>query len=200
MRTPEDYSGQTYAHLTLLSYSGKKDNNRHRLWTCQCDCGKTIDLPPCSVKSGKYTSCGCKSKKKYKDAQAGMYENFTNTYNDGDLTFEDYQYLTQQNCYLCGKWNPNRRISRRGFDIVGHGLDRIDSTKPHDRDNVQPCCWPCNNKRSNTPLPEFLEWIESIYNNRIKINNCRSLDAPAIPAIPEERSSCGAVCSVVRIF
>lgn len=40
-----------------------------------------------------------------------------------------------QSCVHCG---------RTGWDIIG--CNRLDNSKPHTKDNVEPCCYPCNIK------------------------------------------------------
>jgi hypothetical protein len=58
-----DITGQRFGMLQVLGrnelsteiHGGRK----RRLWKCQCDCGKTIDLARESIESGKQQSCGC---------------------------------------------------------------------------------------------------------------------------------------------
>lgn len=53
----ESLSGNTYGHLVVLGYSGRKRNTH--MWSCKCRCGKIITVTQTSIKSGKKTSCGC---------------------------------------------------------------------------------------------------------------------------------------------
>ena len=51
----------------------------------------------------------------------------------GNLTIEQVEELIQQPCVHCG-------VS--GWQVIG--LNRLDNSKPHSIDNVEPCCFPCN--------------------------------------------------------
>lgn len=57
-----------------------------------------------------------------------------NLYNDLDLEFT--KKLMLQPCIYCGS-------------TENIGLDRIDNTKGHTKDNVVPCCYVCNTTRNN---------------------------------------------------
>ena len=172
-----DHTGKKYHKLTAIKFTDSKRKPWGRLiryWLFECECGNIKELECAKVAFGDIKNCGCENAKLLTGREHGqehMAKQIWYSYNDGDLTFEDFQYLAKQPCYLCGNWNPSSRKHKTYPDISYqyHGLDRIDNSRPHDRDNVQPCCWPCNERRSNMPLPEFLEWIESIYNNRIKM-------------------------------
>lgn len=48
-------------------------------------------------------------------------------------------------CHYCGESNWHKL-----------GCDRIDNSKPHTMDNVVPCCYECNCKRSSKSYEEFL--------------------------------------------
>lgn len=54
----------------------------------------------------------------------------------GDLTASwILENILSQPCAHCGK---------TGWDIIG--CNRLDNTKPHTMDNVEPCCLECNKK------------------------------------------------------
>ena len=54
----------------------------------------------------------------------------------GDLT-RDWiiEHILSQPCAHCGK---------RGWDVIG--CNRLDDSKPHTKDNVEPCCKECNDR------------------------------------------------------
>lgn len=52
-------------------------------------------------------------------------------------------------CYLCGN--------------VSHGIDRVDSSKNYEIDNVAPCCSVCNYMKKNQKLDDFLNHVLKIY-------------------------------------
>lgn len=54
----------------------------------------------------------------------------------GDLTPEwIIEHIFSQPCAHCGK---------TGWNVIG--CNRLDVSKPHTMDNVEPCCWECNNE------------------------------------------------------
>ena len=53
-----DLTGQQFGRLTVLECIGSAKDH-HRLWLCQCKCGKTTVVPSNSLKKGSTRSCGC---------------------------------------------------------------------------------------------------------------------------------------------
>ena len=39
---------------------------------------------------------------------------------------------------------PCAHCGKEGWDVIG--CNRLDNSKPHTEDNVEPCCWECNQK------------------------------------------------------
>lgn len=94
-------------------------------------------------------------------------------YNDGDLTLEEFYYLSQLPCFYCGAMTSNifnkAKIDKKASqnakdsgDFIYNGLDRIDPQLNHIHDNVVPCCKYCNFAKSNLSLIKFNEWIGRI--------------------------------------
>lgn len=55
------------------------------------------------------------------------------------------------NCNLTAKWmveniltKPCAHCGKEGWDVIG--CNRLDNSKPHTKDNVEPCCKKCNLK------------------------------------------------------
>jgi len=66
---------------------------------------------------------------------------------DMTITFEEYEKLGKEVCYLCG--TPPK-------EGLLYGLDRVDNDKGYIPDNVQPCCFTCNGMKSKRTLQDFL--------------------------------------------
>lgn len=49
--------------------------------------------------------------------------------------------------------------------MVYNGLDRIDSFKTHDLDNVRTCCSTCNYAKLQMTTVEFTQWLTEISAN-----------------------------------
>lgn len=111
-----------------------------------------------------------------------------NTYSNKDrrlgregLDFESFLELSQQPCGYCGR-EPFRIFNvglmpqssyksenqRKDGYFIYNGLDRLDNTKGHSRDNVVPCCKDCNLAKRSLSESEFLKLVELIYHNRIR--------------------------------
>jgi catalase (peroxidase I) len=111
-------------------------------------------------------SCGCL--KSTRTAQESLIHSvFTDSYNDATLTENQFITLASLPCHWCQAPPSNTRYHRnnKSVSFTYNGLDRIDNTKGHDFDNVRPCCWDCNNFRSNRTVQRFEEKIIRIYLN-----------------------------------
>jgi hypothetical protein len=53
-----DRTGERFGRLTVLARAGR-NNLKKVLWRCQCECGKTVNVPSGSLVTGNTTSCGC---------------------------------------------------------------------------------------------------------------------------------------------
>lgn len=52
-----DLTGQRFGRLTVTGRAGTR--NKRRLWSCKCDCGKSVSVVASSLKTGNTKSCGC---------------------------------------------------------------------------------------------------------------------------------------------
>jgi hypothetical protein len=67
----------------------------------------------------------------------------------GDLTAQWlYDNIIFKPCTHCGK---------TGWDVVG--CNRLDNSKPHTKDNVEPCCYECNSNLEGVFIREKLGWV-----------------------------------------
>lgn len=83
--------------------------------------------------------------KEYSNTPMGRALNLVNAYNHMDVE--------RRGCKgnLTAKWvveniftKPCAHCGKEGWQIIG--CNRLDNSKPHTKDNVEPCCWECNNK------------------------------------------------------
>lgn len=54
----KNIKGKRFGFLTAENYRGVI--NKHSIWSCKCDCGKTVDVDITALMSGNTKSCGCK--------------------------------------------------------------------------------------------------------------------------------------------
>lgn len=64
----EDLTNQRFGKLVAIQRSDNK--GKYVMWTCKCDCGRTVDVRGYSLKNGNTRSCGClKSKSIVADSE-----------------------------------------------------------------------------------------------------------------------------------
>lgn len=179
--------GQRFGKLTVVAWSHatkyRGKNKEH--WLCRCDCGNEKVVLEFSLKYNHTKSCGCnkieggrKAAKKLlaPDPRLVSARNIFNHYKDGNLTFEQFLRLSQKLCHYCqsdlsnsynrysGKRSKNTTLENIDAGIFRYnGLDRIDNTRPHDLDNVVPCCKICNSAKNIMTLEEFKNWSLRVY-------------------------------------
>lgn len=183
MSKPIDLTGQRFGKLIVLRECYRKKNV---YWLCACDCGNQTTVMGVSLRNGHTTSCSCarfdgalKTAKKMlsKDPKLTSARHVYGGYKDGNLTFENFLYLTQKPCYYCGTGPENSNVYNKynrkkkttvltniaDGDFHYNGLDRVDNNKPHHVDNVVPCCKWCNSAKMNRSSSEFEEWIAKAF-------------------------------------
>lgn len=153
---------------------------------CKCDCGVVKRIAVDNLRSGFTTSCGCFRKensskigtkfgktgglkrRKYSTIESSARDLFQKYLkrSPGNLTFDSFYELTQQNCTHCGA-KPNQKYLVKNVtddlgDYIYNGLDRINNSKGYDLDNVIPCCGTCNFMRHTLSLDEFYKHIKQI--------------------------------------
>lgn len=78
-----------------------------------------------------------------------------------DLTEEQYDEISAQSCYLCGKMSNK---------IHQNGLDRVDNNKGYTYKNVQGCCSNCNYMKGSLQLVDFILKLYLIFNKNRKVD------------------------------
>lgn len=69
------------------------------------------------------------------------------------IVLGDYIRVTDQD-------KPENKI-----DFIYNGLDRVDNTKSHTKENCVPCCKYCNYAKRNLTIEEFFTLLENIKRN-----------------------------------
>lgn len=189
----ENLMGQKFYRLTVVEeMSSKNQKSKIPQWKCLCDCGNyTVVDSGYKLKKGNTKSCGClrseisskhlsklgSSRRIYEPIIARARTVFKAKYNDGDLTFEQFYQLSQQNCFYCNKEPSNikQTTSTDRCDefnkskYIYNGVDRVNNDLPHNTDNCVPCCKECNMSKRNMTLEDFYNMITNIAKNKNKI-------------------------------
>lgn len=193
----KDHLNKRFGRLIINRIIGIDKYGNKRV-NCLCDCGNEKNASINLIISEKIKSCGCLKKENAIKQLVGACEKnpllkgkseprlatakhiYNLRYKDGDLSFEVFLKLSQQNCYYCesppsnttnyyltknNKYSKERQI--KGF-FTYNGLDRINNSYPHDLNNVVPSCIRCNKAKLQQTKEEFFNWISIVYNLHCK--------------------------------
>lgn len=174
-----DLNNKIFGQLTVLSYAGNCS------WNCECKCTNKIVVTGALLRGGGVKSCGCwghseeflrQNKWKRSPAETSAKVIYSRRYDDGDISFEEFFKLSQLDCFYCGASPSNKinssltrngasKISKEQGDFIYNGLDRVDNSKNHTKDNCVTCCSTCNYAKRMMPQDVFFEWVGKIYSN-----------------------------------
>lgn len=182
--------GNKYGKLTVIGFKFR-DNKKRYIWACRCNCGKMKDVPQDLLTSGRTKSCGCLLKEcryvrnKYPDRTNKLFNTLYSpikkrhkklTKNENYISFDEFKKLSISNCFYCnripsqieydiryGRKGNKRKIIISDTTLLHNGLDRIDSTKGYEKNNVVPCCYACNLAKNKFNIDEFKSNIKLIY-------------------------------------
>jgi hypothetical protein len=182
--------GEKYGRLTVLeevTLPGGRSS-----WKCKCDCGNTTVVKLDKLRGGKTKSCGClnlelsslraekmySKNRKYTPLEASARRVWQKRY--GEMEFEDFLEMSQQDCYYCGEsliniqncaGSKSSEDMKKNGIFIYNGLDRVDNNKPHSKENCVPCCKYCNYAKRDLILKKFIQWGIKAYNHICKNNN-----------------------------
>lgn len=98
------------------------------------------------------------------------YRHYVKNYDKMEIDLQTFYSISQLPCYYCDTMGSNcynvylkdKKASQNARDnayFYYNGLDRINSSRRHEIDNVVPCCKYCNNAKKNMSLEDFKKWI-----------------------------------------
>ncbi len=141
---------------------------QEKKWQKQCPkCNKTLYYTQkWSAKKGKLcASCAQLAipQKHQKRPYEWLYEKFRKLARSrdiivsGDITYEQFvKYTETPFCHYCNEpLTFHSYVPKRG-ESFRTNLDRKDNNGPYSVDNVVPCCWRCNNAKSDKY--SYTEW------------------------------------------
>ena len=78
-----------------------------------------------------------------------------------------FDALISQICFYCGNGpsNLHKHCRRKNEGLAYNGIDRRNSKKGYDIENVVSCCAECNYAKNDTEEHHFYEWISRVHNN-----------------------------------
>lgn len=166
--------GQKFNSLTIESLTAER-HNRQLVWLCKCECGNFKKLTGSALSNNKTKSCGC-LKNKPSVCWKGC----------GDLS-GSYWYMVQ--CHARTKGHPFSISIDQAWDLfvrqkglcalsgvaIGFArnyrgwkdkqtasLDRIDSARGYEPDNIQWVHKRINDMKSNMADLDFVQWCRTV--------------------------------------
>jgi hypothetical protein len=180
----KDITGQRFGMLVTLY---PKYINLNRIsWICQCDCGNKVALSSSNFsKTNPNSSCGClKNKNKFKgvgDLSGSKWADIKacalrrNIPFNITIEFALELYLKQdKRCALSGQ---NISLVKESTDRTAStaSLDRIDSKKGYDEDNVQWVHKKVNNMKLDYNQSNFIGMCAIITEHQMKVTNTTTI-------------------------
>jgi hypothetical protein len=164
--------GKSFHSLTVTG-DGFKNRHNQRKYECKCVCGNVSHVTGQKLKSGSIKSCGChRAALRSKPTGVAAFNKIVRWYKSNaikagrvfTLSNEEIQSLIAERCTFCNK-EPNQISSTACGSIKFNGIDRIDSSKGYTIDNVQTCCFRCNEMKSNSSSKDFIAHLRQICNH-----------------------------------
>jgi hypothetical protein len=195
-----DLSGHTFGRLEVLGPASTWKNQRR--WKCRCSCKqRTIVVRTTTQLRGKRKSsrhCRCIRRERMTEyfalhrnpatiAQSLVFRQFQQGAKRRGIPFhltrEAVCELIRQKCFYCGSppsqrkqpyFNPGRhhKLVYIGDALLYSSIDRVDSRRGYEPDNLVPCCRICQNAKGMLPVQEWIGWIERVHS---RIGDIRAL-------------------------
>lgn len=179
--TKVSYEGVRFGKLLAIKrIRNKSKKGTYISYSCLCDCGNSTEVNYFNLKNGNTKSCGCnrsegciKREAKKNHPKHGVvlsyYKRNAKIRNiEWQLALEDFLILIKGACVYCS-FPPTKRMLV-GKEVEFNGIDRIDNSRGYTLDNCVSCCSVCNLAKHTQTLPNFLTWIEAVWNNKERIS------------------------------
>lgn len=174
----KDLTGQRFGKLVVLKRAKNRENSRSAIWLCKCDCGNHIEKDGHWLRDQPIQTCGCErwKNKTYQgcgNLSKSHWGSILRCAKDRNLkipiTIQDaWELFVSQNgkCALSGL---DITLQRNVLDEDTASLDRIDSNKGYEKDNVQWVHKEINRLKRNMHDEDFFNWCKTItdYKNGI---------------------------------
>lgn len=174
---PDDYLTPFLGELALGVVIGKwlilaessSDEHGRKRFHCRCECGTEKIVDAYNIKQGISRSCG--DPQCWQEYSPLIYKSrniWSARYKDADLLFEDFYALSQMACAYCGRYQVNNSPAKDGSIFAYNGLDRIDTSVGHFKNNVVSCCYDCNKTKNDRSLTVLDQWLTAVDTHFIK--------------------------------
>lgn len=144
MDTFKDITGLRFGKLVAVKPVGR-NQRKHKIWLCQCDCGKSSIVVGYSLRSGNTKTCGCgEGRGKFRHGHAGnerhpLYGTWSRMKQRcSDPNTPEYKYYGGRGIKVCNRWHDFVAfLADVGERPTGMTLDRIDNDGNYEPGNVR---------------------------------------------------------------
>lgn len=186
----KNLENERFGRLFVLERDWEKTTPKNRwkvYWKCKCDCGNFVSVRAEHLKKdGKQhhtQSCGCIQKEKASAngklnklppgefSRRSLYHDYQKRAEKKGLTFSltrvIFDQMIGQDCFYCGSPPTNKHVNGKDKNdyLIYNGIDRKDSEKGYEMDNIVSCCSECNYAKSDTPIGDFVKWLAKTYHH-----------------------------------
>ena len=166
-----DLKNTRIGRLLAITKTDKRTKSGSVIWECLCDCGVTCFKRSDSLRAGAVRSCGCLRKdtnvwvkNRLPGTEAGRNKayrtckkNASNRALAFELSLEDFEKLTKQDCHYCGI-EPRQKL----INYTYNGIDRVNNALGYLLSNCVACCGRCNRAKDNMTVEEWRSWLRRI--------------------------------------
>lgn len=174
-----DETGNQYGRLTVVERGGSNASGAVT-WVCRCECGSLQEIVGQHLRKGRSAQCAKCSHRRDRRTGLGAHRRALATFRvrsrkagiEFPLTIDEFVVFVGGPCHYCGSPpTAERRAFNRpstkgtGPDDVAlfHSIDRVDSSRSYEIDNIVACCFDCNRMKSDYGADYFLRHIAKIY-------------------------------------
>lgn len=165
----------------LLAIKELKRSKGNIFWECLCDCGKIVYLTTSRFR--RDNSCGCKryirgNGNKLWKGYGGISKDFFNTYARNakkrkikfNITIEDMWNLYLKQDKKCALTGVDIVIGRNKFEQTNASIDRIDSSKGYESNNIQWVDRDINYMKQSYSQDYFIQLCKNVVTHQQKGN------------------------------
>lgn len=195
-RNKKNILGQKFGKLIVVKMSPKRTSTRNIFWECICECGNIRIVDSYDLRHNQIKCCvQCATNNNKiniptEKADVAITQFFYPNYNTNEeraiarrfkmikkgarernilfeITKEDYQKIAFSSCVFCGKLDTKTFKYNNSFFVKNiNGIDRINNLKGYINENIQSCCYRCNQLKGTFEEKEFLDYIMGILKYR----------------------------------
>lgn len=162
--------GEVYGNFTIVEVLPYGQG--HRKVNVKCVCGDILKnrtlsyLKMCKDTIPHPTCRKCSGGRRKRPETEKMYRRyFSQVEEEINISVDEFTNLVNSNCFYCGESpetiNEELPLMFKNLRPI-NGLDRVDSTKGYDINNVVPCCRLCNMMKRNLPINVFIAHVNKI--------------------------------------